>query len=271
MDWSLVWKMLVLGGAQGATEFLPVSSSGHLVMGQLFLGVEGGITVPVFLHVGTLVAVVVFMARRIARLFADMFNREAQRRAEGWKLFLYLVIASLPAALVGLLAGDVIDRLAYSQPVYVSFFFAGTGAVLLATRWSKERKRGFGISDAILIGIAQAVAILPGFSRSGLTIATALLLGIASLEAFDFTFLLSIPVIAGAALLDFLKLTRNAGLSDLGPWQAWAAGLLASAGVGFLALWLVKKIVVSRKFWVFSFYCFAAGIASLVLLLVFFV
>ncbi len=265
----MVWKMLLLGVVQGVSEFLPISSSGHLLLGQVLLRVEGGLTIPIFLHVGTLIAVVVFMSRRIGRLFADMFNREKERRIAGWTLILYLFVASIPAALVGILTKDTIDRVMYEQPLYVAFFFVGTGAVLLATRWGRERNQTFGISEALLIGIAQAVAILPGFSRSGLTIATALLLGIASVEAFKFSFLLSIPAIAGAALIDFLELYGTGSISQLASPEAWVVGIIASAVVGFLALWLVKKTVVSRKFWLFSFYCFAVGVASFVLLLVF--
>jgi undecaprenyl-diphosphatase len=156
----------------------------------------------------------------------------------------------------------------YGQPLYVAFFFVGTGALLLATRCGRERNQTFGISEAILVGIAQAVAILPGFSRSGLTIAAALLLGIASVEAFEFSFLLSILAIAGAALIDFLELYGTGRLSQLAPHEAWVVGIIASAGVGFAALWVVKKTVISRKFWLFSFYCFAVGAASLVLLLI---
>ncbi|MCK4334239.1 undecaprenyl-diphosphate phosphatase [candidate division WOR-3 bacterium] len=265
----MVWKMLLLGVVQGVSEFLPISSSGHLLLGQVLLKVEGGLTIPIFLHVGTLIAVVVFMSRRIGRLFADMFNREKERRIAGWTLILYLFVASIPAALVGILTKDTIDRVMYGQPLYVAFFFVGTGALLLATRWGRERNQTFGISEALLIGIAQAVAILPGFSRSGLTIATALLLGIASVEAFEFSFLLSIPAIAGAALLEFVELHETGALFGFGSPAALIAGFLASAVVGFAALWIVKKVIVSRKFWLFSFYCFAVGVASLVLLLVF--
>jgi len=281
----MAWKMLILGIVQGLTEFLPISSSGHLLLGQVLLKVEGGLTVPIFLHVGTLIAVVVFMARRIGRLFADMFNREKERRISGWTLILYLFVASIPAALVGILAKDTIDRVMYGQPLYVAFFFIGTGALLLVTRWGRERNRTFGISEAILVGIAQAVAILPGFSRSGLTIATALLLGIASREAFEFSFLLSIPAILAANVLEFTRLAKElselskshptanltelSGIAGLPGPLTLILGVVVSFGVGFFALWALRRLVISRKFWLFSFYCFALGGASLVLLLVF--
>jgi len=267
--------MLILGVVQGLTEFLPISSSGHLLLGEKLFGIEHeALAVTIFLHVGTLVASVVFMARRIGKLFADMFAKDNQRRKDGWRLVLYLVIASIPAALVGLLAGDYVASIFASKPVYVAFFFVGTGALLLTTRWGRDRERQFGLSDAILVGIAQAVAIMPGFSRSGLTIATALLLGIASLEAFNFSFLLSIPAIAGAALIQLLELvnTSKEGAIDAGSVFASPfppiAGFVASAVVGFFALWALKKVVISKKFWLFSFYCFGIGLVSLVLLFV---
>ncbi|MBN2378516.1 undecaprenyl-diphosphate phosphatase [candidate division WOR-3 bacterium] len=270
----MTWKMLILGVVQGLTEFLPISSSGHLLLGEKLLGIEQeALAVTIFLHVGTLVASVVFMARRIGKLFSDMFARDRERRKEGWMLVLYLVIACIPAALVGLLAGDFVETIFTDKPIYVAFFFIGTGALLLATRWGRQRDRSFGLSDAILVGIAQAVAILPGFSRSGLTIATALLLGIASLEAFNFSFLLSIPAITGAALIEFLELSKITREGQIGEGSIFSsplpaiAGFVASAVVGFFALWALKKVVVSRKFWLFSFYCFGIGLVSLVLLL----
>ncbi|MBD3286598.1 hypothetical protein GF359_08500 [candidate division WOR-3 bacterium] len=272
----MTWKMLVLGIVQGLTEFLPISSSGHLLLGEKLFGIEHeALAVTVSLHVGTLIASVVFMARRIGRLFADMFASEKERRKDGWRLVLYLVIASIPAALVGLIAADYVESVFTDKPIYVAFFFVGTGALLLATRWGRDSERGFGLSDAILVGIAQAVAIMPGFSRSGLTIATALLLGIASLKAFNFSFLLSIPAIAGAALIQLLDLIKISDETGIGVDSVFASplpgimGFVSSAAVGFFALWALKRVVISRRFWMFSFYCFGIGLVSLVLLLVF--
>lgn len=255
------WKMLVLGVIQGLTEFLPVSSSGHLVLTGHYLGFsEAGLAGVIFLHLGTLVALIVFFARRIWFIFRDLFRTKEERNTS-LKLILYIAVGSIPAAIVGILARGSIDRIV-SNPMYVPFFLAGTGAMLLLTRWVKGRGLRVRLSDALIIGVAQAAAILPGLSRSGLTIATALLLGITSEEAFEFSFLLSLPAILAANLLDIREII------SLGSPLVLALGFAASFGVGLFALWVLKKLVVSRKFWLFSIYCFAVGAAGIVLFFV---
>lgn len=276
------WKMLILGAVQGLTEFLPVSSSGHLVLAENLLRFkEAGLAGVVILHLGTLLALIVFFARRIWKIIRDLF-REREERLASLRLIIYIVIGSIPAAVVGLLARKPLEMI-FDQPLYVSFFLIGTGVLLLLTRWSKERERPFGVSDALIIGIAQAAAILPGLSRSGLTIATAMLLGIALVEAFEFSFLLSLPAVLAANLLEFLGVVKDikeisrlhpqAGTLELfqtaslpSPWVL-AVGVVTSMGVGFLALWALRRFVLGQRFWLFSFYCFALGAASLVLLL----
>lgn len=257
----MIWKMFILGVLQGLTEFLPVSSSGHLVLAENILNFkEAALATVVFLHFGTLAALIIFFAKRIWKLLADIFRTPEERRSS-LKMILYIIVGSIPAALVGLLAKEPIERI-FNQPLYVPFFLIGTGLVLLLTRWSKERSKPLGLSDAIIIGIAQAAAILPGLSRSGLTIATALLLGVASVEAFEFSFLLSLPAVLAANILELKDIT------SLGSIPALVIGFAASLGVGLFALWALRRIVVSRKFWLFSFYCFAAGALGIVLFLV---
>jgi undecaprenyl-diphosphatase len=280
----MAWKMLILGILQGLAEFLPISSSGHLVLAEHLLELEeAGLAGVVFLHFGTLVALIVFFAKRIWSIISGAFSRERDKRVDNWRFILFIVLGSIPAALVGLLARKPIEAI-FAEPLYVPFFLLGTGILLLLTRWGRDRNRSFGISDVLLVGLAQAAAVLPGLSRSGLTIATALLLGIASVEAFEFSFLLSIPAVLAANLLEFFGLIKEikelsrlypqAGTIELfgmaglpSPW-ALAIGVAASMVVGFLALWALRRLVISRKFWLFSFYCFALGAASLILLLV---
>ena len=257
----MAWKMLILGIVQGLAEFLPISSSGHLVLAEHLLGLkEAGLAGVVFLHLGTLVALIVFFAKRIWGIIRSLFVAGEERRMN-LRLVLLIVIGSVPAALVGLLARKPVEAI-FAEPLYVPFFLLGTGILLLLTRWGKDRDRSLGISDALLVGIAQAAAILPGASRSGLTIATALLLGISSEEAFEFSFLLSIPAVLAANILELKD------IAGLGSPLPLILGFVSSFGVGFFALWALRKLVISRKFWLFSFYCFAVGAASLVLLLV---
>jgi undecaprenyl-diphosphatase len=258
----MAWKMLILGIIQGLSEFLPISSSGHLVLAEHLLELkEAGLAGVVFLHFGTLVALIVFFAKRIWSIISGAFSREREKRVDNWRFILFIVLGSIPAALVGLLARKPVEAI-FAEPLYVPFFLLGTGILLLLTRWGRDRDRSLGISDALLVGIAQAAAILPGVSRSGLTIATALLLGISSEEAFEFSFLLSIPAVLAANILELKD------IAGLGSPLPLILGFVSSFGVGFFALWALRKLVISRKFWLFSFYCFAAGAASLVLLLV---
>jgi len=261
-----LWKLAVLGVVQGLTEFLPVSSSGHLALAEHQLGFkEAGVAGVIFLHLATTLALIVFFAPKLWRILASLFRRGEERRMN-LRLVLFIAVGTVPAAVVGLFAREPIYRI-FERPAYVSVFLLGTGLVLLLTRWAVDRGRSMGLSDAILVGIAQAVAILPGFSRSGLTIATALLLGIGSIEAFEFSFLLSLPAVLAANLLE---------LKEIGDFAAQLAtplplvlGFAASFGVGLLALWVLRRLVVSRRFWMFSFYCFAVGIAGLVIVFAF--
>ncbi len=256
-------KMLILGVLQGLSEFLPVSSSGHLVLGQKFLGItENALAGVVILHLGTLAALLVFFAPKIWNIASGAFSKKAETRRNNWRLILFIVLASIPAAMVGLLAREPIKEM-FSEPLYIPFFLIGTGIILLITRWKRDKQHGIGLSDALIIGIAQAVAIVPGFSRSGFTIATALLLGLLEEDAFEFSFLLSIPAVAAANLLELKDIV------SLGNPPALIVGVIASFVVGLFALWALKKLVVNKKFWLFSFYCFAMGALSLILLLVF--
>lgn len=280
----MVWKTLILGIVQGLTEFLPVSSSGHLVLAEHLLGFkEAGMAGVVFLHLGTLVALIVFFARRIWGIIRSLFVAGEERRMN-LRLILLIVIASVPAALVGLLARGPIEEI-FSEPLYVPFFLLGTGVLLLLTRWGRDRNRSLGISDALIIGIAQAAAILPGLSRSGLTIATALLLGIGSAEAFEFSFLLSIPAVLAANALEFARVAKELSeiakshpavslarlfeIAQLPSPLVLILGVIVSFGIGLFALWMLRKLLILKSFWLFSLYCFALGAASLVLLLVF--
>ncbi len=253
----MIWKMLVLGVLQGLTEFLPVSSSGHLVLAQDILGIdEARLAGTVFLHFGTLLAVIVFFARRLWKLVKSPFVKNDEQKPN-LKMILWIIIGTIPAAIVGLVAKDYLETV-FDNAAYVPFFLIGTGVMLLITRWAKDRGQSIRLSDALIIGIAQAAAILPGLSRSGLTISTALLLGIASAEAFEFSFLLSLPAVLAANILELKDVT------SFGEPLAVAIGVAASFGVGLFALWALRKVVISKKFWLFSFYCFAIGIVGII-------
>ncbi len=256
-------KMIALAVIQGLTEFLPVSSSGHLVLTQHFLGaLEGDIFFDIVLHVGTLGSVMVVYRKDIFRLL------KFDKPAIGY--LLSLVVGTLPAVAVGLLAKDFIESLFHS-PLFAAGGLLFTSLILFSTRFSKDS--GAGLPEpwepkavapvqALVIGMAQAFAILPGISRSGSTIAASLWLGVARAEAARFSFLLSIPAIGGALVLQLLG-GELGGRSDM-PMLLGAA--MASFAVGLLAIRWTALAVVQAHFWKFGFYCIVAGVTAFAIL-----
>ncbi len=243
---------ILIGVVQGLTEFLPVSSSGHIAVLEHWFGVfSPSLSREVALHLATLLAVFVYFRKKIWELvFSWIKGRE-------WDYFLYLVVGSIPAALVGLLLEDVIER-AFSSLHFIAAFFFITSLFLFSTRWAKNRENRINILTSLLVGIAQALAILPGISRSGATISAGLHLGIEPGEAFEFSFLLSIPAILGAG---FLELTKVPASSLFSHWQ----GALAAFIVGYVSLALLGKIVKKGKLWVFSPYLLLLSLLILIL------
>jgi undecaprenyl-diphosphatase len=250
----LALKIIVLALVQGLTEFFPVSSSGHLLIFQKLLNFT---TLPlvydIFFHLGTMLAVLAYFYRDLKPLVLRFYEKENSR------LLLLLLTASLPTALIGFLFRDFLEGL-FEKTSYLGFCFIFTAAVLLASRFCRL-KRMPAFPAAFLIGVAQGLAIAPGISRSGLTIATALILGLGFEFSFRFSFLLSLPAIAGAVLLEARKI----------PWQGGHWPQLALAGsvaalAGFLALGLLKKIVIRDQFHRFAFYLLALGVLTFIFL-----
>ncbi len=259
-----VWEAVFLGALQGATEFFPVSSSGHLVVGQTLLGLEiPGVQFEVVVHVATLISVMVVYRGRLITLLYGTLRQEG----DAWRYVGLLALATVPAGIVGVLFGDAIEEL-FESPFVPAFGFFVTGAILWSTRRALARKEwtrpGWGV--ALLIGFAQAFALVPGISRSGTTVAMALWLGVAAEEAAAFSFLMAIPAIAGAALLQMPDLASQ-GLTVSGP--ALAAGFVVAAITGTLAIKAFVAVLERRAFHRFAIYCWALGAAFLFYLLVF--
>jgi len=256
----------VLGLVQALTEFLPVSSSGHLVLGQTLMGVQTpGAAFEVAVHVGTLLSVVVVLREDVLRLLRAALRPGWRGRWEGRDTDLRLVAAILigcvPAGLVGLLYKDELEAL-FDAPTLVCGALLGTGVVLLATRWAPDGDGEVSLLRAIGIGIAQAVAIIPGVSRSGATIAVGMFLGVERDRAARYSFLLSLPVISGAALLqarDLLRAPPEGGL-----WLALTIGTAVSFVAGIGALKLLLGVVRRGWFPHFGWYCLTVGFAGLV-------
>ncbi len=247
-------EALILGVVQGLTEFFPVSSSGHLAMFQAFFGGrEGaGLFFEVAVHVATLFAIAFFYRARIAALLAGV----ARADRETLEYVAKLGLATVPAVVLGLTAKDWIEA-QFSNPLLVGVALLMTGGIVFSTRWTASRARaavpGWGVAFAI--GLAQALAILPGISRSGSTVATALVLGVAARPAAEFSFLMGIIAITGAAILMIPELP---GLAS-GAWLPIAVGGLAALVSGLLAIWLFVRMLDRSLFHHWAWYCWLAG------------
>jgi undecaprenyl-diphosphatase len=253
----------LLGLVQGVSEFLPISSDGHLVIFETLLGVgedEGGLSFVIAVHIGSLVALLLFYRARILGLARGLFTRDAESLAHIAKL----AIATLPAVAVGLTLKDRVEE-AFQTPWLAGAGLLLTGTFLITTKGTQPRAMALGPSyrQALAIGCAQALAILPGVSRSGSTIALALALGVAPLAAAEFSFLLGIIAIVGAAVLDLPVLLAAGATSAASPMLLGAA---VAAVSGLAALSVLRRVIASRRFHDFAYYCWAAGAAFLLYL-----
>lgn len=253
-----VWEALILGIVQGATEFLPVSSSGHLVLTQQLLGIEiQGVLFEVVVHVGTLVSVIMVYRERLANLIrgAVAGSRDA------WRYIGLLVLATIPATVVGLLWKDAIEAL-FDDPAVPGFALLVTGLILITAKWAVHRGQESepGPGAAFLIGMAQAFALIPGISRSGSTVVAALWLKMDARDAAAFAFLMAIPAIAGAAVLQIPDI--GAASSGLGATPLLVGGV-AAAVTGVLAIRTFVALLARKSFHWFAPYCWVVGLAYL--------
>lgn len=255
-------QAVVLGVVQGLTEFLPVSSSGHLVLGQHLLGLkEPELLFDVAVHVGTLAAVVAYFWRDLWTMLRGLWARDEDAE-RGRRLIMLVVVGSVPTAAIGLFFRHDFERL-FGSVTAVGIALLITGVLLMATHFAPPARRELwrmGAWRALVIGLVQGIAITPGISRSGSTISVALLLGVERRLAAEYSFLLSLPAILGALLLH---------LKDLGPGQAveWTpllAGGAVAAGTGLIALKVLIGVVQRGGLHWFAFYCWALGATSLI-------
>jgi len=268
----------LLGVLQGVTEFLPISSSGHLVLGEALLGVQKhGITFEVAVHLATAGAVVLAYRRRIRSMLGALnllvkprlwpshrASDEAGRAMrENFLLVCYLVVGSVPAAIVGLLFKDAVES-AFASPRLVCFMLITTGVILASSRfYRKERHLPLLWWKALLIGIVQAAALLPGISRSGITITAGLLLGLGPGKAAEFSFLLALPAIIGASIVELVSILNSASPMIDGV-AALAVGSLAAFFSGFTAIFILLKTLQKGSFHGFAYYCWAVGLVGII-------
>ena len=249
MDWL---QALILGIVQGLTEFLPVSSSGHLVLGQALMDISiPGHEFEVMVHLGTLCSVLVIFKDDILNILNTLKSEKTRRE------IFTLIIGTLPAVFVGFMFKDQIN-LIFERVEYVGITLITTGIVLLVSKRFSGGKKEITLLVGFLIGLSQAVAIIPGISRSGLTICTGLALGITSEKSARFSFLLAIPVIFGAGLLTVFDIESFNSIK----WTMMFIGFFSSFGIGIFALkWLLGWLKSGRFFW-FGFYCLLTGIVT---------
>jgi undecaprenyl-diphosphatase len=261
---------IILAIIQGITEWVPVSSSGHLVLFERIFGFNRGLEFDVALHFGTLMAVFVYFGKEICDIIKDFFS--GKRETENGKMALYLIVASIPAAIVGYFAKDFFDSVLTDLRI-VAFGFGITGVLLLISSLdtttsfrkrssrSQENYSSLGYKNALLIGIAQVLSIIPGISRSGATISTGVLLGLNEKNAMKFSFLMSIPIVFGANIISI-------GSNTLPSELIWAT--LVSFFVGLLSIhFLFKYVLVERKnFRWFGIYCLLLALGLEIYLLI---
>ncbi|MGD9975281.1 MAG: undecaprenyl-diphosphatase UppP [Desulfatirhabdiaceae bacterium] len=266
-------QAIVLGVVQGLTEFLPISSSGHLIIFQHILGLrEAEILFDISVHVGTLVAVIVFLREELLAMLRALNRGIHQIRHQqlvwrsAWqdrdiRLAALIVIGSFPTAILGLCFKQISETL-FSTVLIVGIDLIITGVLLWFTRRFHRSGRsidGLSIRDALIIGTVQGFAIMPGISRSGSTISAGIFLGINHELAARFSFLLSIPAVLGATLLSLKDFMDVGGMV----WQTWFAGAIASGIVGYLSLKVLLLIVKKGNLFSFAPYCWLTGLIAI--------
>ena len=261
-------QAFILGLVQGLTEFLPVSSSGHLVLVPWWLGWDDpGLAFDALLHWGTLLAVVIYFWRDWWAMLLALWRKVQGKPAEGRDhLLLAILVGTIPAAVLGFLLEDFFEGL-FGQPALVSVFMIITGFLLVfAERWTRTHRQGrpmdkLGYADALFVGVGQALAIAPGISRSGSTIAAGLVRELDRATAARFSFLLGTPIIFGAGLLK-LKDLMEIGAGATG-YLPLAVGFLTAFVSGVFAIRYLLRYLQNHTLYVFSFYVWAVALVSL--------
>ncbi len=246
-------KIVILGIVQGLTEFLPISSSGHLAILEKFFGISQPVAITAFLHFGTFLAVLVFFYRPILEILGGLFRGEKEQV----HYFFKIILGSVPIVVIGLLFRAKIEQ-SFEDITVITIFLGITGVILLLTSLVKRGTERVSFLSAIIIGIGQMFAVLPGISRSGMTISAGLFSKVSPDNAFKFSFILSLPAVFGANLLEL----KN--VSHIENPMAVVIGLGCSFLFGIIALKILRGFV-NRRFHLFGFYCLLLSIILLFL------
>ncbi len=261
-----ILEALILGIIQGLTEYLPVSSSGHLVLVRQILDVE--ISDPtlfdIVLHGATALSTIIFFRKQIIALVVNFFKKED---TEARKMVLFIILSAIPVIAIGLLVPKEIYNLEFlggnTKLITVGFLLVLTGLLLISTYYAKTKDGKLNFLKVIVIGLSQAISVLPGISRSGSTISTALLLNVDKQKASFFSFLMVIPVILGANVLelkDYFEAQQSASITSDISLNALIVGFISAFLVGLLACKWMINLVNNGKLIYFAYYCFAVAI-----------
>ena len=260
MSWL---EALVLGIVQGLTEYLPVSSSGHLAIGSALFGIEGeeNLAFTIVVHVATVFSTLVILWKEIEWIFRGLFKFEMNSET---RYAINILISMIPIGIVGVFFKDTVESIFGSGLLIVGCMLLVTAALLAFSYYAKPRqKESISMKDAFIIGLSQACAVLPGLSRSGTTIATGLLLGNNKAKLAQFSFLMVIPPILGEALLDVLKLVKGEDIAGDIPTLSLVVGFVAAFLSGCLACKWMINIVKKGKLIYFAIYCAIAGLVTI--------
>ncbi len=253
---------ILLGLVQGITEIFPISSDGHLALLLIFYKIPEAVrlNLTAALHLGTALAILLFMFNRVKNILTGMVHPDPVIRKDNRQLVLFIIIGSLPAVIAGTLLEKPVTEL-FSAHRLIGIFFFLNGILLFLTRFTTPDRKRLNLFRTLLIGLIQATAILPAISRSGTTISLALLLGINRTQAFEFSFLLALPITLGAAAFELLKID----FSQLSLF-AVVGGIVVAGVTGFLMLVALRRLIVTRNFYLFGIYCWLIGILTLIIL-----
>ena len=260
----MTWlEALILGLLQGLTEFLPVSSSGHLEIGNVLLGVEAKdhLLFTVLVHAATALSTIIVFRKDLQELFVDLFRFQWK---ESWDFAFKIIVSIIPVGIVGLMFEDEIEQLFSGNLFLVGSALIVTSALLFFTRFQKSNTKDISFASALIVGLAQAMAVLPGISRSGATIATGLMLGVDKTKITRFSFLMVLIPIFGAALLkakDYFEAPAAAGSIS---GTVLVVGFFAALLSGYAACKWMLRIVSTGKLIYFAVYCLIVGVIAIV-------
>lgn len=269
-----ILSAIILGAVQGLSEFLPISSSGHLALIPHLLGVETGLAFDTVLHIGTLIAIISFFYRDIINLIKgfllslidltdgfEVFKRELKLVPE--KRFAWLIIiGTIPTGIIGILLKDAIESI-FRGTIFIGFFLIVTGIILYYSERHSSGKiteKDMTFKQALIVGVCQGLAVLPGISRSGSTIASGLCLGLEREYAARYSFLLSMPAVIGAGLIQI----KDIATIDIS-FGVILAGFISSVVFGYLAIKLLMKMIKGWSLDIFAYYCWIVGSITLIL------